>query len=199
MSFESLKERIQEIIAIASSVPEEFRQKCFELLMTHALTAAGGPLPSLPHPAGSGVSFPLPMASMSYTGAPPMTSLLAAFVKKIGLTSEQFHRVVGYSHGAVIFYREPESAKSAQTQLEWSLLLALKNAIVNGSFAVDAEEVRLTCQEKGIFDRRSFHSNFRRHADHFRSAPEPAGKPQPLSSKGIAALGALVRTLAERP
>jgi hypothetical protein len=172
--------------------------------MTHLLTGTTGTtvsLPPMPLPAAP-TAHRLPPAvssALGYSGAPPVTALLGAFIKKIGLTNDQFHRVVGYLHGDVVFYREPDTTKSAQAQLEWALLLALKNAVVKGSFIVDAEEVRQMCQQKGVFDRRNFYTNFRRQADHFRSPPEPAGKPQPLSSKGIAALGALVSELAERP
>jgi hypothetical protein len=127
-----------------------------------------------------------------------MTAMLSAFVKKSGLSSEQFSRVVGYLHGSVVFFREPATTSPAQAQIEWSLLLALRNAIVKGSFLVDAEEVRLVCQEKGVFDRRSFFTNFRRFAAYYRTSPEPGAKPQPLSSKGIAALGTLIKELADQ-
>ena len=203
MSLTALKEQIQEVSKIAASVPEEFRQKCFELLMTHVLTSSGAPLPPLPHMLSSTVPFAAvptaPLSPIGYSGAPPMTALLTAFVKKIGLTQEQFGRVLGYVHGNVVFYREPEGAKNSQSQIDWALLLALKNAITQGNFIVDGEEVRLICQEKGIYDRRNFYPNFRKHADYFRSPPEPGGKPQPLSSKGIAALGHLVKRQAFHP
>ena len=196
MQLEGIKEQIKEISAIAAAVPEEFRQKCFELLMSHLL---GGPAPTVGPipPAAWGQNLPPVLARPGYSGAPPMTALLAAFVKKIGLSQDQFGRVVGYEHGNVVFYREPVTDKPAQSQIEWALLLALKNAIVKGAFSVDAEEVRLVCQEKGVFDRRNFYTVFRRYGDYFRNAPEPTGRPQPLSSKGLTALGALIKTLAE--
>jgi hypothetical protein len=135
---------------------------------------------------------------VGYSGGPPMTAMLSAFMKKAGMNAEQFARVVGYLGGNVVFFREPLEGRAAQAQVEWTLLLALRNAIIKGSFLVDAEEVRLVCQEKGVFDRRSFFTNFRRYAPYFRSPPEPGGRPQPLSSKGIAALGELVKEMAER-
>jgi hypothetical protein len=198
MQFDALKEQIREISAISATVPEEFRQKCFELLMSHLLTANGIAPSSVALPPAWTASAPLPItSSFGYSGAPPMTALLAAFMKKMGLTHEQFGRVIGYLHGNVVFYREPAAERTAQVQMEWALLLALKNAIVKGAFAVDAEEVRLVCQEKGVFDRRNFYTTFRRHGDYFRAAPEPNGRAQPLSSKGHAALGALIKLLAE--
>lgn len=203
MKLDSIREQVQEVSRIAASVPEEFRQKCFELLMTHVLSTSGAPLPPLPHVLGAAIPFtampPAPLSPLGYSGAPPMTALLTAFVKKIGLTQEQFGRVVGYVHGNVVFYREPEIGKPAQSQIEWALLLALRNAISQGHFIVDGEGVRLVCQEKGIYDRRNFYPNFRKHADFFRTPPEAGGKPQPLSSKGIASLGQLVRRLALHP
>lgn len=203
MKLDSIREQVQEVSKIAASVPEEFRQKCFELLMTHVLTSSGAPLPPLPHVLGSAIPFtavpPASLSALGYTGTPPMTALLTAFVKKIGLSQEQFGRVLGYVHGNVVIYREPAGAKNAQSQIEWALLLALKNAITQGNFIVDGEEVRLVCQEKGIFDRRNFYPNFRKHADYFRSPPEAGGRPQPLSSRGIAALGHLVKRLAFHP
>jgi hypothetical protein len=196
MQIQPLRESIQEISEIASSVPEEFREKCFELLMNNLLQGGNSSttLSSSP-PMLTGMPIQLP-ASMGYSGAPPMTPLLAAFIKKIRLTNEQFAQIVGYLHGQVSFFREPAATKSAKAQIEWTLLLALKNVILKGGFLVDAEEVRLTCEEKGIFDRRNFYANFRRQAEYFRAPPEPGGKAQPLSAKGITALGNLVRHLA---
>ncbi len=204
MQIENLKEKIREISDIAATVPEEFRQKCFELLMLHLLGVQNPPplppppLASAPTPTpwGSGPPFTVPRPA--YSGAPPMTTLLSAFVKKIGLTQDQFSRVVGYMHGNVVFFCEPATEKSAQAQIEWALLLALKNAITKGSFLVDAEEVRLICQEKGVFDRRNFFPVFKRHSDYFRSEVEQGGRPQLLTSKGLAALGVLLKSLAER-
>lgn len=197
MQLDALKEQIKEISGIAAAVPEEFRQKCFELLMSHLLGGNNIPPNAMPPATGWGSSSSLPIPLLGYSGAPPMTAILAAFVRKIGLTNDQFGYVVGYLHGNVVFYREPATDKAAQAQIEWALLLALKNAIVKGAFAIDAEEVRLVCQEKGVFDRRNFYTTFRRHGEYFRSAPEPNGRAQPLSSKGLAALGALIKSLAE--
>ena len=196
MNLEPLRERIKKISEIASSVPEEFRQKCFELLMINLLGgAAGAAVPSVAAMAGPALPFPAP-ASLGFTGQAPMTALLSTFIKKAGLTSEQFGQVVGYLHGQIVFFREPKVVRAYQAQIEWSLLLALKNAILKGAFLVDAEEVRLTCQEKGAHDRRNFYTNFRRSAEYFRAPPEPGGRAQPLSIKGINALGTLVAQLA---
>ena len=144
MQLDSLKEEIREITKIAETVPPEFRQKCFELLLLHLL--GGG------QPVAAASIAPLPIAisgaQLGYTGAPPFTALLTAFLKKHGLTSEQFLRVVGYVGGKLVFLREPAAAKTAQAQIDWTLLLALKNAIVKGGFSVDGDEVRLVCQEK---------------------------------------------------
>lgn len=200
-NFDSIKDQVREISRISAAVPEEFRLKCFELLMTHLLkggpppAAAPGPLaPPMPVLAAP---LPVPVAT-NYASAPPMSALVSAFVRKIGLTNEQFWQVVGYVHGNVIFLREPSGESGAQAQIHWALLVALRNAINKGTFLVDPEEVRIVCQEKGVYDRRTFYTTFRRHGEFFRTAPEPGGKPQPLSSKGIAAVGDLVRDLAGR-
>lgn len=196
MSYTTLKDRIQQITEIASAVPEEFRQKCFELLMINLLGGTTSPV-SAPVATLANPALPLPMpTALGFTGQAPMTALLSAFVKKAGLTPEQFAQVVGYRHGQITFFREPRIVRAYQGQIEWSLLLALKNAILKGAFLVDAEEVRLACQEKGFHDRRSFYTNFRRSAEYFRAPPEPGGRAQPLSIKGLTALGALVAQLA---
>lgn len=196
--FNSIKDQVREISRIAATVPEEFRLKCFELLMTHLLKGGPPPVMTGVHaPLAPAPAAPLPVTvATNYAGAPPMSALVSAFVRKIGLTNEQFWQVVGYVHGNVIFLREPSGESGAQAQIQWALLVGLRNAINKGSFLVDPEEVRIVCQEKGVFDRRTFYTTFRRHGELFRTAPEPGCKPQPLSSKGIAALGDLVRDLA---
>lgn len=201
MQLESLKQQVNEIAAIAATVPEAYRTKCFELLMTRLL---GGPAGMALGVLGAMPGVPQPFVGERSNAFPgevePLSALLVAFLKKIALTTAQFHRVVAYGRNESIrFLREPERARTAQVQVQWALLLALKHAMVKGVFVVDPEEVRVVCQEKGVFDRRTFTANFRRCADYFRAAPESGGKPHPLSSKGIAALGVLVKSLAEQP
>jgi len=42
MDYAQLKDSIKEIAEIAASVPEQFRDKCFELLLTNLLSDGGG-------------------------------------------------------------------------------------------------------------------------------------------------------------
>jgi hypothetical protein len=143
MDFKQLKTGIKEISEIASSAPEPFRNKCFEVLLTSLLAEqagvgkkdekkkddddGGGKDDSTKPPAGSSV---------------PMNSQLHLLLKKTGLTEEELNKVVMVENGEVHFVQEPHPGKIREGQLEWSLLMSLKNTILKNAMEADPEEIR---------------------------------------------------------
>jgi len=66
--------------------------------------------------------------------------------------------------------KEPSHGQAARGQIEWALLLALKNGILNNSLKADPEEVRSMVQDKGYYDSANFSANFRKpkYANYFK-------------------------------
>jgi hypothetical protein len=69
---------------------------------------------------------------------------------------------VFYYEGAEFHYLvEPSTGTISRGQIEWALLLALRNGVVSNNFAVDPEELRSMCQEKGYYDSTNFWKTFK--------------------------------------
>lgn len=196
MDYGQLKDSIKEISEIAASVPEQFRNKCFELLLANLLrqngdAATGGgksgkeehksPDDSEKKPKGDGV---------------PITTQLRVLMKKTDVTKDEIDKILLYDNGEVHFIKEPHAKGITTGQIEWTLLLALKNAIEKNSLATDPEEVRSVCQDKGYYDKGNFSKVFKRNAKLFRKTLTAQGPAEPLSSEGQDALGVLIKRLA---
>jgi len=198
MNFAELKNEIKEITEIALSVPEPFRDRCFETLLTELLrgnrsnSTATEVAQSTLEPA---VAEP---KAKSNNGAFPLTATLRVFMKRTGVTQAQLEEVVMVEDGDVHFVKEPNHTTLSQGQFEWSLLLALKNGITKNSLSADPEDVRSICQEKAFYDKKNFAANFKnpRFVAAFKTVLEPQGEAQPLTSDGQDALGSLIKKLA---
>lgn len=199
VDYEKIKREVAEIAEIAASVPEPFRDKCFELLLSHLLGASSGGSAgeadergSIQENAGGGGGTQDGITPL------PIQSQLRVFMNKTGVSKQELESVVMFEDGEAHFIREPTPKNVAAGQMEWALLLALKNAVENNKLETDPEDVRSMCQEKGFYDKSNFSANFKKPANSalFRKALEGQGEPQPLSNDGQAALAKLVKALA---
>jgi hypothetical protein len=119
-------------------------------------------------------------------------------MQRTGVTRDDLEKVILFEDGEVHFVREPVHGTVAKGQMEWALLLALKNALLNNEFSTDPEDLRSVCQEKGFYDRANFAAIFRRdpYAAYFRTPLQAQGPRQALSNEGQTALGELLKALA---
>lgn len=127
-----------------------------------------------------------------------MTSSLRLFMARTGVTEEELGAVVFTGDGTVEFIREPAAQQMSTGQIEWALLLALRNAIESDRMEVDPEDVRSKCQDTGHYDSGNFASIFKRstNAALFKGPMVPQGDPQGLTTEGSDELGRVVKRLA---
>lgn len=202
MDYEQLKAGVKEIAEIAASVPEQFRDKCFELLLSSLLRDEGnGATEEEKTDKGKRLDTSqddVDKKPKRAQGEIPITTQLRVLMKKTGVTKEEIEKLLLYDNGEVHFINEPHPKGITTGQMEWALLLALKNAILNNSLSTDPEEVRSVCQEKGYYDKANFAGVFKteRNAKLFRKALVKQGPAEPLSSDGQDALGELIKRIA---
>lgn len=198
MKYEELKEEISQISTIAASVPEPFRQRCFEMLLERLLAPAmpAAPAPETPEAQVAAAAAPQPLAASKDTL--PTPAQVRVFMQKTGVTLDQLAGVITVEDGEVHFLKEPTPGKIAKGQIQWALLLALKSAVSSNAFVVDPEDVRSIVQEKGFYDKANFakHFKYETNAKLFKKPLEAQGEAQGLSSDGLDALGDLIRQLA---
>lgn len=215
MDYTKLKDEISEISKIAQGVPDEFRSKCFEILLTRLVEAESKVASSSKHSAraagardGGGETPPdgsdantTNAAGKADREALPIQAQVRVWMQRTGVTREELDAVLMYAEGDVHFIKEPHGIKVAVGQLQWALLLALRNGILHNNMSIDAEAVRSICQEKGFYDTANFAANFKRNAGSvlFRGVLEPQGEAQSLTNEGQGELAKVIRTLAGPP
>jgi hypothetical protein len=198
MDFKQLKSGIKEISEIAAALPEPFRAKCFETLL-NALLAEVKPAQEQKPPKDDknkreNVPPNLPPASNTIA----MNSQLRLLTLKAEVTEEELNKVVFVENGEVNFIREPTPTGIREGQLEWALMIALKNGILKNVFEADAEAVRSKCIDAGFYDKNNFAANFKsaKFKSYFKDVLKPQGEAVSLTADGQLALGALVKRLA---
>jgi hypothetical protein len=201
MDFKQLKSGIKEISEIAASVPEPFRLKCFETLL-NGLLAEENPPHELRPPKDSAKKDdvpPKPPASPTAALSPiQMNSQLRLLTLKGAVTEDELNKVVFAENGEVNFVQEPHPSGIREGQLEWSLLMALKNGILKNVLEADAEEIRSKCIDAGFYDKANFAANFKsqKFTALFKGTLKAQGPAVALSPEGQLALAALIKRLA---
>ena len=209
MNYEKLKEEIKQIADLASSVPEQFRGKCFELLLNNLIERQRQPAKGAPNQETPDAKKPdpidegkPPVATQNNTStAIPMTTQLRLLMRKTKVSKEELDKILMYDSqegGSIHFVKEPHDIGLTAGQMEWALLLALKNALLKDSLSVDPVDVRSVCQEKGFYDIANFAAAFKRtnYSKLFKGPMTNQGEAQQLTNDGQDALGKLIKRLA---
>ena len=190
MDYSKLKEEIREIADIAASVPDRFKEKCFEVLLGNLISGTANDIggssqqegPPPPPPPGREL---------------PITTQLRVFMRRRKITEDALKVVLMVADGEAHFLSEPTPQNTAEGQTQWALLLALKNGVLNNSLEADPEEVRSICQDKGLYDPANFAAHFKKakFAKLFKGLMEPQGDPQRLTTDGETELATLIAGL----
>jgi hypothetical protein len=194
MDYNKLKDEIKDIAEIAGTVPEPFREKCFELLLSNLLGAAHT------QPQGGKDLAEVPTAPPPTEPAHlPIPTQLRIFMTRTGIAEDHLGAILMVAEGEVHFIREPRPKKISKGQKDWALLLALRNCILGKTLSVDPEDVRSICQDKGYYDRANFAAVFKRPkvAALFKGPMEAQGKAQQLTKEGEDELAKVILSLGE--
>lgn len=192
MNYEKLKKEIKEISEIAASVPETFREKCFEVLLEHVLSGEEKK-PKTPSVDNNGKDKGDNKDNITME----LPSHVKAFMRRRDVSQEQIESLVMLDEEDLHFIKEPSHNEASRGQNEWALLCALKNGILNNSLKADPEEVRSLVQDKGFYDAKNFSTNFKKakYQAYFKEALEPQGPSQALKQEGEIALAELIKSL----
>ena len=193
MEYEELKAELQAIVALCESIPELYRIRCFEVLLT-SLIDRRKPAARAPVDAGDKAPVPTPEQADKI----PTPAQVRVFMQRNAVTEQVLSAVFLFAGGDLHFIKEPSPTTVAEGQIQWALLLALKAGILNNTIIVDPEDVRSICQEKGFYDGPNFAAIFKRpsNAKLFKGLLEPQGEARSLTTEGEAELAKLLRSLA---
>ncbi|MGI8707325.1 MAG: hypothetical protein ACR2LG_03875 [Actinomycetota bacterium] len=204
MDFEQLKQGITEIGELASGVPEPFREKCFEILLTQYLQEQTGGRPPLKRDRdpGSEELDPEPPGETEEVQQDIKESDLHVKVKKFlkgqELTVAHINDLF-YKEGSNILplYEDLKTTQLSESQIRIALLLALRKAIQTGDFVFHGEQVRKEAQQRKCYDAANFTAHFKNSSGLFEGF-EKYDKKSPnirLSTQGKKRLGDLIKQL----
>lgn len=167
MDYGKLKKEIKEIAEVASGVPEAFRERCFEILLENLLADGNGAKPpsnqapkDKPAVVGASVDPGKPAGQNI-----PTPAKVRVFMQRSGVTDDELQALFLYEDDELHFIKEPAAPAVAVGQIEWALLIALRNGILKNDMSCDAESVRSICQDKGYYDKKNFTTIFKRPAN----------------------------------
>ena len=202
MNYAELKDEIKELATIADSVPEQFREKCFEILLSHLLKGQKNRQQDVSGDEDADGTEEQDAADKDNdgkkSGSQAIPAQVRVFMRRTSVTELELCAVLMIEDGDVHFIREPKATKVARGQIEWALLLALKNGYLKNEMSVDPEDVRSMCQDKGFYDKANFATNFKgaKVQPLFKGLMKPQGGAQGLTNEGQTELGKLIKSLA---
>jgi len=191
MNWDVIKSGVEQVVALCESVPERFRDRCFDLLMGALLREKGSPRSLSPSDEEEREEL-----TDKGGGELKLNAPTRAFMKRHGVTEEQLSQVVMTDEDDVHFVRKPKIANNATGQIDWALLLALKSGLADGEFEVSAQATRAMCDSEGCLDRSNFAKTLRRNRELFK-AEMSGDAPQGLSGDGERKLATLIKALSQ--
>ncbi len=182
-------EQLKHIVELANGVPQEYRVKCFELLLSHALqTIAVHPKDAVPQPTPppSGASPPAPKPFL-------LPIDVRAFLSQYSLDEAKLWKLFFVDNSEVRPIYHLKATKKATAQIQYALLMALENALTTGQFQVEIEALRTRCTEQKSYDSVNFMTILKNNQKMFKSVEKE--QPLVLSPEGKSELADLIEEL----
>lgn len=172
---EQLEGKIKEFVDIAEKLPERYREKCFEVLLSNFLTSL------------------IPREIEAETKVPPRVGAefavpidVRALLQQHSVPEELLRKLFLIEANEVRQLYKITTTKKAAAQIQLALLTALENALrFQGKLEFSVEQVRGKSIEHRVYDRDHFKSHFHNNRRLFKSLEDeehielsPDGKAQ---------------------
>lgn len=186
MSKTELIKEIKEIIEIVKTCPQNLQEKCFEILLTSAISQTKKQ--TIPNSTSEvaqkeqddGSTIPTEISKRIKTFAGQF-GLSEASVSKVFLTDE--------SGNVSIEVTDLKAKKVSQQQKRLALLIGTRHQFMEGSFDVPNDELREMCVTYGVYDAANFAVNIKNFKEIFAGFKSGAkNKLSPIGKKGAADL-----------
>jgi hypothetical protein len=154
-------EKLKEITELAESVPEPFRLKCFELLLSHHLSAQETKHDTKVTPKGeTKTEFP------KHTFVLPID--VKAFLNQYSIDEAVLSKLYFIEGNNVRPIYNLKAHKKAAAQIQHALLMSLENALINGEFRFNIEALRQRCKDLKCFDAANFMAILKKNSSLFK-------------------------------
>jgi hypothetical protein len=185
------KEGLAKIVELVNSVPTEFRQKCFEILLGNTLQTPQ--LFSMQKDTGTSIQETT-QSQIQKSSKPFVLPIdVKAFLTQYKLDESILWKCFLVEGGEIRPLYHLKVTKKATAQIQHALMLCLENALSKGQFSVDIEVLRTRCQENKCYGSDNFIRNLKNNDWLFKGVP--TDQPLVLSSDGKAELADLIEQI----
>jgi hypothetical protein len=184
--FEQLKKQLKEIVEITEQCPEQYREKCFSILLEHFL--AFQEKTKVPVGESSNIT------GEDFSGE--WNPTFSKFVKDHGLTKavrNVFHIESGKCE---IIVRDLKTKDKAPAQVRLALLIGIKHMAGEETANIPNEELRYLCSTHAMLDTANFASIIRKNKDLFLQVGKGRKKDWKLTKPGEDKAQELIKELA---
>lgn len=179
--------QLEEIVKLSESVPEEYRQKCFELLLTNSLELSSSHSIPQTKPITDEVAKEPP------TNVPFVLPIDArAFLSQYGLDESVLWSFFLAEGAETRHIYKLKTTKKTQAQIQHALMMSLEHGIATGRFEVAVEDLRIRCKDEKCYDT-NFTKSIKSYAQYFKQVEDV--ETLVLSPDGKSALADLLEEL----
>jgi hypothetical protein len=177
----SLKDKVKELAEITAIVPEALQPICFEILLRDYLSSVSNnntkpasnnePLRNaIPAESINTVSQHLEELATKQADVTQADLHFKArkFMEKYSVSISELNNLF-YREGTAIMplYENLKTTRMSEAQIRIALLQALHNALADGEFIAQVENVRTECRDRKSLDGPNFAANFKNNASLF--------------------------------
>lgn len=161
---EITEKELAAIVKLSESIPEQYRPKCFELLL----------LDSLKNSSARQSASKTEEKTKDVEEAREETRIslpidVKAFLTQYKIGEDKIARLFIYDGTEIRPIYELSTTQKAVAQMQHTLLLCLEKALLTGKFSTSKEESRKRCQEAKCYDRPNFTRNISNNSGYFKS------------------------------
>jgi hypothetical protein len=182
-------EELQKIVELANSVPNEYRQKCFELLLGNALLLKQSVTPNTPLGQVATELPPHPKNQQPFI----LPIDVRAFLSQYGLNETMLWKFFLRDGEEIRPIYQLRVTKKGTAQIQHALMQTLENAIIKGQFQIEIEALRTRCIDQKCYDQSNFTNNLKNNTKLFKSLD--TDQPLSLSPDGKSELAELLEQL----
>jgi len=175
---EKIKDKLNDVIAIADECPGKYQVKCFEILLNALLTAEGV----------------VPVTSATVTTERVIGKPSPEFFTRHGIGEEEWQRVINFDGEAYSIIVSNLKEKSvSKKQIRLALLLGVKGFLETGVPTVEKSQLVELCKQHAAYDSPNFSTHMRKQKNLFLSK----GKDWALTKPGESKAAEVIKELAQ--
>jgi hypothetical protein len=184
--YQKYKKPIQEIIDLANTIDERYREKCFEVLLNHYLCANQ----EFKVPPQSFAITENKIATPEVKDGPKYPFDLQTFLTQYNITEEIIDKLFSRENGDIKPIYKITETKRAVAQIQVTLLTAFENALLtaNGVLEFSMKAARQRCIDYKVYNGNDFFFYFRNRAGLFTNLNYELVRLSPIGKEELAKL-----------